>query len=253
MPLTAASILEHLDKASTWGWPDFTGDATTEYHALRLVAAREESGDGWAVAFETIRGSFLADVDEEPFAACIWTKLYGSKLSKDDRNGPQRKLRLSVPQHEERALHIHGITAQGPGGDLHCKDAMIAALDLRPGLVGNVDRSTECPADVLVLRAYLATHPGALWYPPEDVVGWLGLESPSVVVVSDAFAHVLGKRPAPYAWEPLDAIAVPPSTSDAYKSLAEALAARDGSKFRPGTSNLDWRNWVRFEDENALG
>jgi hypothetical protein len=250
--LTAASILEHLDKAAAWGWPDFTGDATTEYHALRLIAAREAEGDGWAVAFESIRGSFLANVDEEPFAACIWTKVYGSKLGRDDRNAPQRALRLSAAAHEERALHIHGIVAEGPAGPLHCKDAMIEALDLRPGLVGNADRSTECPADVLVLRAYLATHPSALWYSPEDALAWLNLDAPRIVVTSDAFAHVLGKRATAYGWPPLDTIAVPPSTSDVYQSLAEALAARDGSKFRPAESNLDWRKWVRFEDENAL-
>jgi hypothetical protein len=253
MPLTAPEILDHLDKASAWGWPDFTGDATTEYHALRLVAAREEAGDGWAIAIETIRGSFLADVDEEPFAACIWTKVYGSKLTRDERNGPQRKLRLSVNEHEERALHIHGIVAEGPAGTLHCKDAMIAALDLKPGLVGNMDHSTECPADVLALRAYLATHPGSLWYPPEDVLDWVNLDAPKIVVVSDAFAHVLGKRGAAYGWPPLDAIAVSPSTSPAYRSLAEAIVARDASKWSPGASNLDWRSWVRFEDENALG
>jgi hypothetical protein len=253
MPLTASAILEHLDKASGWGWPDFTGDATTEYHALRMIAAREAEGDGWGVAFESIRGSFIADVNEEPFAACIWTRVYGSKLSREARNAPpQRSLGLNAPRHEERLLRVEGILVEGPAGPLACKDAMIRELDLRPGLLNNVDRSSECPADVLLIRAYLARFPASLWHSPEDALEHLGLESPRVVVVCDAFAHVLGRRATPYGWAPLDRISVLPSTSDTYRSLADALETREASRFRSGTSNLDWRNWVRFRDENAL-
>jgi len=59
---------------------------------------------------------------------------------------------------------------------------------------------------------------------------------PEVIVLAEAFTHVAPDS----AWEG------PPSASPGYRSLAEALASRDGSRFVPGSSNLDFRLHARY-------
>ncbi|MGZ3477747.1 MAG: hypothetical protein ACXWUG_31100, partial [Polyangiales bacterium] len=87
---------------------------------------------------------------------------------------------------------------------------------------------------VVLLRAYMASFPGAVWPPVEDAIRALKLDPQDAVVVActDAFAHVDAK---------------PPSTSKAYKSAAKAIVAADPSKFDPGTPNTDWRKHARFK------
>jgi hypothetical protein len=46
----------------------------------------------------------------------------------------------------------------------------------------------------------------------------------------------------------LSDIAIAPSASPVYRSVADALASGDASKLSPGESNLDWRRWLRFDD-----
>jgi hypothetical protein len=251
MPLTESDVIAHLDEASRQGWPEFTGITRTEYHALRLTVVRSETTDDWAIVFESVLGSFIADPLEEPFAASVWSTGYGPHIDFASRHGEPRDLGLRVGPRNEKSLHIEGITLEGRAGPLECRDAMIAELDLRPGMLTNLDRSAEVPVDVLLIRAYLAIHPTSFWYPQDDLVALLEVPNPRVLVVSDAFAHVLGPQETPYGYPPLDAISILPSASDTYRSVAAAIARRDGALFRPGASNVDWRNWVRFSDENA--
>lgn len=114
----------------------------------------------------------------------------------------------------------------------------------------NFDGLTESPADVLLVRAYLAAHPGSLSPALSDTVAALSGKLEDIFLVTDAFEHVLG--PAGEGEPPpLDRFAVLPSESPTYRSLARALAADDPSLFVPGPSNLDHRLWATTPDANV--
>ncbi len=251
MALADADIVRRLDEVSMHGWPDFTGLSRTEYHAMRLTAVRSATSDAWAIVFESVLGSFLADPAAEPFAAAMWTTGYGPHFDVGARHGELRGLGLYPGPRAERSLRIEGVVIDGPAGRLTARDAMLESLDLRPGMLTNGERSAEVPIDVLLIRAYLATFPDALWYPLPELVALLDVPEADVIVSTTAFAHVLGRQPEPYDHPPLDAIAIAPSESETYRSLASAITHRDPARFRPGESNTDWRRWVRFRDTNA--
>lgn len=251
MALNVAEILQHLDRASTHGWPEFTGMSRTEYHALRLTAVRSATSDSWAVVFESVLGSLIASPAEEPFAAGVWTTGYGPHIDFAARHGEVRDLGLRPSERNHRSLHIEGIVVEGPAGTLHARDEMLTTLDLRPGMLTNNEMSAEVPVDVLLIRAYLATFPDSLWYPLDELVALLEVPDANVIVSTTAFDHVLGTQEFGYDHPPLDAIAIPPSQSDTYRSLAEAIVHRDPARFRPGVSNTDWRLWARHRDQNA--
>jgi hypothetical protein len=246
---TAAEILAKLDDIANHGvWPRFDGPlGTFEYHAMRLVAVTERGGDqDWGLAFECVYGDFLAEDEDNPYAANVSTFTiipgdpYGTRTS--------RALPLSIHCEGERdpaSLHIDGITVRGPAGDLRCTDDMIAAHDLRPGMLcGGCDGGATDSNLVLLIRAYLARFPGSLW---QDVTSSFG-GACDVVVVSEAFEHVLGAH-VPHV--PKGPFAIDPSASTTYRSLADALVAGDASLFVPGASNLDWRRWATIPDANA--
>ncbi len=251
MPIkaSAAEILEKLDHIANHGvWPRFDGPlGTFEYHAMRLVAVTERGGDGdWGIAFECVYGDFLDEETDNPYAANISTFTiipgdpYGTRTS--------RALPLSIRCDGERdpsSLHIEGITVCGPAGDLRCTDSMIAEYDLRPGMLcGGCDGGATDSNLILLIRAYLARFPGSLWH---DVTATFG-GACDVVLVSDAFEHVLG---AHVPNRPSGPFAIDPSASTTYRSLADALVAGDASRFVPGESNLDWRQWAVIPDPNA--
>jgi hypothetical protein len=101
--------------------------------------------------------------------------------------------------------------ATGPQGELQLEDQTDATF-------------------VALVRAYHAHFDGGLWPDAMATARLLGLgENPQLVVVSDAFAHV---RLTPKKKQAL------PSQSKTYQSLASALAAADGSMFKPGKSNV---------------
>jgi hypothetical protein len=263
MALTDKDILTRLDEVWLGGTGDFTGTTRTEYHALRLVAGRAVEGDDWFVAIERILGSFIDDVEEEPFAAAVWTTACGPRT--DDRLSKgklellrePRNLRLHAPADRKvDSLSIEGILLTGPGGPLECHDSMIEEHDLRAGLLTNLDQKAENPIDVVLIRAYMSAFPGGLFYPVGHLGTLLGLTAQEsyMTVGSATFEHVIGRLhddEEPFDWPPLDKVAIQPSESEAYRSLASALANRDPSLFRPGTPNLDWRHWARFEDLKA--
>lgn len=251
MALTDADVLGRLDEVSTHGWPGFTGLSRTEYHALRLTAVRSATSDAWAIVFESVLGSFIADPAEEPFAAAVWTTGYGPHIEVGSRHGEHRGLGLHPGPRNERSLRIEGVVVDGPAGRLVARDAMLESLDLRPGMLTNGEESAEVPIDVLLIRAYLATYPDSLWYPTPEVVALLEVPDPQVIVSTTELAHVLGREVPAYGDPALDAIAIAPSESETYRSLARAIAHRDPERFCPGESNTDWRRWVRFRDTNA--
>ena len=141
---------------------------------------------------------------------------------------------------------LEGVRVEGPAGVLTFDRSLVDRHDLRPGRVCNVDRASESPADVLLLRAYLAAHPGSLFGSIADAASALGGGEGDVLLSSDAFEHVISP---PEDDERLAAYAKRPSESEVYRSLADAIASRDAARFRPGASNLDWRIWARYEDD----
>ncbi|MFO0745798.1 MAG: GNAT family N-acetyltransferase [Myxococcota bacterium] len=247
----AESILAKLDGLAANGlWPRFQEAlGTFEYHAMRMLAVRERGGAGdWGLAFECVHGDFLDENgDFNAYAANISTYVY----TPHDSFGHRHCRPLPLTLHGVRSpmsAHIEGVTIRGPGGELVCHDAMCDALDLRPGRLCQTppDLTTpfmdgcEDPNFVILLRAWLAHFPGSLW---GDLTA--AFDGPvDVVVASDAFEHVVG---------PLgqgDAARLP-SQSATYRSLADALVHRDGRRFVPGPSNLDWRLWATSVDSRV--
>lgn len=74
---------------------------------------------------------------------------------------------------------------------------------------------------IAAARAYLAATPSAVWAPAAEVLAAVGITAAEVIVDTVAFAH-----------------APTPSQSPTYQTLAEALVAREPSRFAPGASNL---------------
>jgi hypothetical protein len=157
--------------------------------------------------------------------------LYGDGV----RSGLAEK-RVSVPFFVEGADEDSKLgswkeaDAIGPRGALRFRRTMIKELDLRPG--GRTTAEPPPSAFVLLLRAYLASHPEALWPEVSECVAALGLPpDATVIVATTAFAHTEGRPP--------------PSEVASYASAARAIVAGEPSLFAPGTPNVDWRLHVR--------
>lgn len=252
MPIkaTVEQILAKLDDIATRGnWPRFDGPlGTFEYHAMRLVAVTERGGDeDWGLAFECVYGDFHVEDEESAYAANVSTFVIIPAEPFGRRDS--RPLPLSIRDDAERdptSLSIEGITVSGPAGELRCTDAMIAEHDLRPGMLcGGCDGGAEDSNLILLIRAYLARYPGSLW---KDVTAAFG-GACDVVVVSDAFEHVVGANVVNASND--GPFAIDPSASTTYRSLADALVSGDASRFVPGASNLDWRRWANIPDAKA--
>ena len=249
MALTARSVLDHLDAACEQDWPDFGGVSSLEYHAMRLVALRERGTDDWGLVFDMVRGCFL---DPHEFAAAgVVSKIYGPSVPPHAVHVPaKRNVRLEATPHADDDRSLDGVRVAGPAGELVFEPRLVEAYDLRPGKVCNADGLSERPADLLLLRAYLTRHPGSLFPPLAESAALLQGTEADVLLVADAFEHVLG-RAAAEGDPAVDRFAIRPSESETWRSLARAIAARDAGLFVPGASNLDWRRWARFDDERA--
>lgn len=247
MAITVTSILDVLDAAYAQDWPDFRMVSSLEYHAMRLVVLCEQGTDDWGLVFDVVAGSWVDE--DDPMAAGVQSKIYGPSVQPHQIHVvPKRPLGLRISPHERLDLELAGVRVEGPAGTLIFDRGLVDRYDLRPGRVCNLDRASESPADVLLLRAYLATQPGSLFGSIADAANVLGGRESDVLLSTDAFEHVV---PAPEEDELLAAYAKRPSESETYRSLAEAIATRDPARFRPGTSNLDWRIWARYEDESS--
>lgn len=249
MALTETSVLDSLDAASDDDWPDFRGVSSLEYHAMRLVVLCERGSDDWGLVFDMVRGCFL---DPHEFAAVgVVSKRYGPSIPSHAINVPaKRHVALSTTPHAKNDLSLDGVKVGGPAGELVFEPRLIREDDLRPGKVCNDDQLSERPADMLLVRAYLAKHPGSLFPSLSESAALLGGTEADVLFVTDAFEHVLG-RSSPEGDPEIDRFVIRPSESETYRSLARAIVARDPSLFVPGASNLDWRRWARFDDERA--
>lgn len=222
--LTPELILKTLDAAAAaqmterMPWPSLRPSAGHfEYHAMRVITVRQEKGDHWGVLIEVVQGDLLDRKVEWP--AIVQQYLYGSKVLSGGRYlVDARPLKLDAKK-------------------LKVDAALAAKLDLRPGQ--SVTGAVEHWADVLAIRAALIKQRASIFPDAKKVIKALKVPKAKVINVTDSFEHVdgtvLGKGE----------LAALPSSSIAWRTLAEALAARDGSKFVAGAANTDWRHHVK--------
>lgn len=154
---------------------------------------------------------------------------YGSECEPGQDHGPDYRAELEEDLGGEG---IEGVVVKDWRGSVTLSDAMVEDLDLRPGQ--SVESHGGHHRANLILRAFLAADPERTWSPQDlKYLAQSVVEKGKVLLVCDAFEHV-GVGPG----EPG---AVRPSESPVFRSLAEAIVAKDPSLFQPGTSNLDWR------------
>jgi hypothetical protein len=258
----ASAAPTHLDErvvlwslstgARSGNWPVFhTEDPDDAYHALRLTAVRERGGEGFWVIFQRLEGwhddslriqTWVLGTDANGSMGLEQIHFYVDHEDQEDVAPEPR-----AAEDEASPYDIEGVTVTGPAGPLTLHNSMIASLDLRPDRAPAGDAPPSRIA--VMLRAYLARHPGAFWDDPRAVAeallggpAYLGDRDFDVVVVSDAFEHVLGAAEDDEDAPPHEAKwRVDPAESPVFRSLARAIVARDGALFEPGVSNLDWR------------
>lgn len=231
--LEEGEILGVLDQAAEAGemyaWPRFSYDFEdrVEYTGLRLVAVRSRSSERWGIALERITGCDAHEIDVQRFC-------YGSEVSPgypigDSQHSPPA-VTFELADGADSAI---GSSVRGAAGAVTVTKELVKSLDLRPGKGTEPEGGVGGPA-VVLLRAYMATFPGAVWPPVEDAIRALKLDPADALVVAstESFAHVDEKAP---------------STSKAYKSAAKAIVAADPTKLDPGTANTDWRKHAKFK------
>lgn len=245
--LSTERILATLDaacRAEAGGWPWFNMgvDGRCEYFGLRLIAVRSKSTNGWGIVLERLMGC-------DPYSMQIARYAYGPGTINDSDfdhvHSLEEALEIVPSDHDdedgdedgnddEGRPVFSGMIARGPAGDLLLDESLFARHDLRPGLV---TEAGGWMARTLAIRAYIETYPEAFWPPVEEALSAAGVADGEILLVSTSFEHASGHRND----GPVERWHVWPSESATYRSLAEALVARDASRFVPGPSNLDWR------------
>jgi hypothetical protein len=233
--LTAEAILAQLDGCYTGdtptsflSWPTFRmglSREVDEYHALRMIAVRGKGAE-WGILFQRLAGIPLHAHD--PVEVQVYS--YGSACDLGQDHGPPYRFALVEDPGSDG---IEGVVVDGRRGRLVLDDAMVGVLDLRPG--ESVEPHGGHHRANLMLRAYNSHFSDAVWggEDPKWPAKQLRVDGGKVLLVADAFAHV--------GLAPDEPGAVRPSESPTFRSLAEALATKDPSRFFPGESNLDWR------------
>ena len=207
-------------------WPRFCHrlyPQIAEYHGLRLVGARARSGDGWLVILERITG-------------------YGPRTGiLHYRYGGAGASGLVEDARRPLDLELTGEAVKGPDGTVSLDGVdtgPLAMLTEPPDYWGRL----EARSGVAPVRAYFEAHPRSgltdTSFVPADH---------EVLVDTIAFEHADGPEPPPE--HPMRPWHVLPSASIAYRTLAEAIARRDGTVFDPGTPNTDWRRHATFSAE----
>lgn len=251
--LDEGGILQLLDDAasaeddSPMPWPRLeSGAGHFERHAMRIIAAREKTGDDWGVLIEVVQGDLLDGPGEEHrWPATIQQYRYGSKVPSGGRYLEDARpigIRRVLPKgfaltSSEVPRSFDGIKVIGPKGT--APFTMTDALLTKLGLLPKRTRKTKLSdwTAVLAVRVRLCRDPGAFWSDPRPLAKKaLGLDAPVVVVATDRFEHVSG----PASGERGKARRLP-SKSKTYCSVAAALVHRDPARFIAGPPNSDWR------------
>jgi hypothetical protein len=215
-----AHVLALLDEAASGAagdlaaWPRFTTGhvpGSAEYHGLRLFAARERDGDRWGVLLERLTG------------AGHHLRLIRHTI------GPH----LGRPPTEENKLPI----------EAQLDDAGPPPPESEPQLTEAPDYWTKVdrvPAFVHALRTAVAAAPRRFYSDPAQALALLGLPPDAVVIAdTDEFMHATG--PDLLDGQERRSWHILPSSSEGYRSLAEAISARDPARFSPGEPNVAWR------------
>ena len=244
--LTPETVLTLLDAACAdpEAWPYFYGTSPARaYHALRLTAAREKEDDAWFVLFECLEGSELNGAPGQG----LYIRRY--MIKSDGGIGLLRG--VGFPELKLAAENAAGVTFKGPRGSVTLTSQTAEKyLPLRATALDVVDMK-----DTLAVRAYIAER-GLPFLEITEMLEQIGLDADDydVLVNTTAFEHIVGTAGAEYDPEGIDAKwRVIPSNSTVYCSLAEAVAERNGARFRPGASNLDWRLHLDAENPARYG
>lgn len=240
--LAPDDMLALLDAGAIDNWPRFHTyvDGRMEYFGLRVIGIRSRSGAGWAVVLERLQGC-----DPDSFA--IWRYAYGPSAANGwiFENMQSLEDELELIGDDDQGV-FRGMTAKGKAGSLLLDESLFARFDLRPNLV---TEEGGWAARTLAHRAYLAAFPDAAWPPVDDAIPASGIADGEVIVATRAFFHVEG--PPREGDEPKPSNLLP-SESPTYRSLIDAIIARDASRFVPGESNTDWRLHAIFADDFVL-
>lgn len=228
--LTAEAILRVLDTAAAapmtdrMPWPSMHPTAGHfEFHAMRVIAVRQEGGDHWGVLIEVVQGDLLEEGAEWP--ALVQQYTYGSK----------------VPVGGRYQLDSRPIPSKVKSVKVDA--ALEKSLDLRRGHA--VTKAVEHWDDVVAIRATLARTPEVLFPPAAKVIKALKVPKPKVLVVSTAFEHVDGVVIGQGEFARL------PSSSVAWSSIADAIESREGARFQPGRVTTDWRIHAVLREPSA--
>ena len=239
--LTERRILDVLDAAaasssdSPMPWPGFeAGFDPAALHAMRLVAARSRRGDDWGLLIEVVQGDILDDGDVR-WPAVIQQYTYGSRV----RSGGEYQV-------DARPLHVRVEHGESPktwnGMRVIAPDKKV--LELTDALVR---RQRLCPAkrvefiDLVAIRAVVALRRASLWDDPRNALRKLRLPKDAEVIVDcDRFHHVPGAQDRNSKRK-----GALPSESETYRSLAQALVARDKKWFDAGVPNNDYQSVAR--------
>lgn len=246
--LESSLVLWMLDRAcgDSESWPYFYGlNHERAYHALRLVAARRKNSDEWFALFECLEGSLL----DGGTGRSLYIRRYIVKA-----DGTAGLLRgVGFPHLEIESEGPLGVVFAGPLGSVTLDAAKAERYLPHQATAQDVQDMKE----TLGVRAYLAEC--GLPFPAlSDLFEAIGkgdeFAEYDVLVDSTAFEHIVGTAGIEYDPDGIDAKwRLLPSQSPVYRSLAEAIADRDVSRFQPGGSNLDWRLHVDAPNPTRTG
>lgn len=218
--LNASHILSLLD-ASCLGaaddpekWPLFITGAglSREYHAMRLIGGRAKEGRDWVVVLERVEGCGPS--------LSIARYLYSETLP----CGHHPELRQPLWEKYQRALNEYG---------KNFEEFDERAYDLIEDPDESMDLQ-EMRTQIHDIRAWVYDHSDEVYKDPVVLLARVGFLDADILAVSRTFEHAEG----PQNEGPL------PSESAAYRSLAAALAERNGALFSGGGDTTDFYYYV---------
>jgi len=203
LPEQITAVMDAAVAAGKWPVVRTEAGPSRELHALRLLAARARGKADWVVVIERLEG-------------------YGRALKIERYTFGET---VAPGPNEAHTVALQGLTI--PDG--LPADPEDTRLVEPPDYWTKIDGAA---AQVARFRAFFRAHPAKVWPEPRALLLALGIEDPSIVVESTAFAHVS------VVGEGL------PSASATYVSLAKALVAEDPSLFTPGEKSFDPRDHI---------